>query len=159
MANAVKSNHSVMESYKQDKVIFIIDECHRTQFGDMHRLIKQHFENAQYFGFTGTPRFEENKSQDGRATADIFDKCLHHYLIKDAIRDHNVLGFSVEYNQTFNSHDDLDEEYISKLIPQKFGWQMNVLKLFVDIDFKLSQETDNGNYTSMFAVQKYSNGD
>lgn len=71
MANAVKSNHSVMESYKQDKVIFIIDECHRTQFGDMHRLIKQHFENAQYFGFTGTPRFEENKSQDGRATADI----------------------------------------------------------------------------------------
>lgn len=65
MANAVKSNHSVMESYKQDKVIFIIDECHRTQFGDMHRLIKQHFENAQYFGFTGTPRFEENKSQDG----------------------------------------------------------------------------------------------
>ena len=77
-------------------------------------------------------RFEENKSQDGRATADILTN-VYHYLIKDAIRDHNVLGFSVEYNQTFNSHDDLDEEYISKLIPQKFGWQMNVLKLFVDI--------------------------
>ena len=61
----MKSNHSVMESYKQDKVIFIIDECHRTQFGDMHRLIKQHFENAQYFGFTGTPRFEENKVKMG----------------------------------------------------------------------------------------------
>ena len=104
-----------MDTYKQDKGIFIVDECHLTQFGDMHCLIKQHFQNAQYFGFTGTPRFEENKSQDGRATADIFDTCLHHYLIKDAIRDHNVLGFSVEYYQTFNVHETMDEAYIEKI--------------------------------------------
>ena len=61
-----------MDKYKEDKVVFIIDECHRTQFGEMHRLIRQHFLNAQYFGFTGTPRFEDS-SQDGRATADIFE--------------------------------------------------------------------------------------
>ncbi|OFP27818.1 type I restriction endonuclease subunit R [Staphylococcus sp. HMSC068H08] len=154
MANAVKSNHSVMESYKQDKVIFIIDECHRTQFGDMHRLIKQHFENAQYFGFTGTPRFEENKSQDGRATADIFDTCLHHYLIKDAIRDHNVLGFSVEYNQTFNSHDDLNEEYVSKINTSEI-WMADerIEAVCRHLISNYHKKTDNGNYTSMFAVQ------
>ena len=103
MANAIKTGHKAIERYKEDKVVFIIDECHRTQFGDMHRVIKQHFKNAQYFGFTGTPRFEENASQDGRATADIFGKCLHTYLIKDAIRDGNVLGFSVEYLNTFDT--------------------------------------------------------
>ena len=51
----------------------------------MHRIVRQHFNNAQYFGFTGTPRFQENKSQDGRSTADIFGRCLHTYLIKNAI--------------------------------------------------------------------------
>lgn len=67
------------------------------QFGDMHRQISKTFTDAQYFGFTGTPRFKENPSQDGRSTADIFEKCLHTYLIKDAIKDNNVLGFSVDY--------------------------------------------------------------
>src|SRR5699024_9354103 len=102
MDNAIKSGSPVMNRYENDKVVFIIDECHRSQFGDMHRAIKQHFKQAQYFGFTGTPRFETNASQDGRSTADIFDKCLHTYLIKEAIRDGNVLGFSVEYINTFD---------------------------------------------------------
>lgn len=88
---------SVMEKYKDLKTVFIIDECHRSQFGDMHRQISRTFSKAQYFGFTGTPRFKENPSQDGRSTADIFEKCLHTYLIKDAIKDENVLGFSVDY--------------------------------------------------------------
>lgn len=154
MANAVKSNATIMEKYKQDKVIFIIDECHRTQFGDMHRLIKQHFGNAQYFGFTGTPRFEENKSQDGRATADIFDKCLHHYLIKDAIRDHNVLGFSVEYNQTFNAQKDLEEEYISKINTSEIWMADDRIEAVArHLVSNYHKKTDNGNYTSMFAVQ------
>ncbi len=96
-----------MEKYKDEKVVFIIDECHRSQFGDMHTAINRHFKNAQYFGFTGTPRLLENKSQDGRTTADIFHTCLHHYLIKDAINDGNVLGFSVEYIKTFDG--DIDE--------------------------------------------------
>ena len=99
MANACSNPkyESVMEKYKDLKTVFIIDECHRSQFGDMHRTISKTFSNAQYFGFTGTPRFKENPSQDGRSTADIFEKCLHTYLIKDAIKDENVLGFSVDY--------------------------------------------------------------
>lgn len=99
MANACSNSKyaSVMEKYKDLKTVFIIDECHRSQFGDMHRQISRTFSKAQYFGFTGTPRFKENPSQDGRSTADIFEKCLHTYLIKDAIKDENVLGFSVDY--------------------------------------------------------------
>ena len=99
MANACSNPKyaSVMEKYKDLKTVFIIDECHRSQFGDMHRTISRTFSKAQYFGFTGTPRFKENPSQDGRSTADIFEKCLHTYLIKDAIKDENVLGFSVDY--------------------------------------------------------------
>ncbi len=104
MANAVKNPkyQSLIEKYKDLKTIFIIDECHRSQFGDMHKAISNHFTKAQYFGFTGTPRFEINKSQDGRTTADIFKKMLHSYLIKDAIRDENVLGFSVDYITTMS---------------------------------------------------------
>lgn len=99
MANACSNPKyaSVMEKYKDLKTVFIIDECHRSQFGEMHRQISKTFTKAQYFGFTGTPRFKENPSQDGRSTADIFEKCLHTYLIKDAIKDENVLGFSVDY--------------------------------------------------------------
>ncbi|MGO4119186.1 hypothetical protein ACEQ6C_39080, partial [Rhizobium ruizarguesonis] len=63
-----------------------------------------------YFGFTGTPLFEENKSQDGRVTADIFGKCLHTYLIKDAIHDGNVLGFSVDYVKTVNVNIDENDK-------------------------------------------------
>lgn len=99
MANACSNLKyaPILEKYKDLKTVFIIDECHRSQFGDMHRQISKTFTNAQYFGFTGTPRFKENPSQDGRSTADIFEKCLHTYLIKDAIKDGNVLGFSVDY--------------------------------------------------------------
>ncbi|MCI8760615.1 MAG: type I restriction endonuclease subunit R [Clostridia bacterium] len=106
MANAINNPKysELMEQYKDEKVVFIIDECHRTQFGDMHKSIKTHFNQAQYFGFTGTPRLVENKSQDGRTTADIFEKCLHKYLLKDAIHDGNVLGFSVDYYKTIDAN-------------------------------------------------------
>lgn len=102
MANAVTNQRykTIIEKYRHNKTIFIIDECHRSQFGDMHKAIAQVYTNAQYFGFTGTPRFEVNKAQDGRATGDIFGKCLHTYLIKDAINDGNVLGFNVDYMKT-----------------------------------------------------------
>ena len=108
MANAVKNPKyaAVMDAYKNKKVVFIIDECHRSQFGKMHGQIKKHFERANYIGFTGTPIFEKNKGADGRTTADVFyagdklDSCLHRYMIKDAIADGNVLRFSVEYQRT-----------------------------------------------------------
>ena len=108
MANTVKNPKyaSVMDAYKDKKVVFIIDECHRSQFGKMHGQIQKHFERANYIGFTGTPIFEKNKGADGRTTADVFhagdklDSCLHKYMIKDAIADGNVLRFSVEYQRT-----------------------------------------------------------
>ena len=112
MANAVKTPKyaDVMEAYKTKKVVFIIDECHRSQFGKMHGQIEKHFKKANYIGFTGTPIFEANKGADGRTTADVFnagtklDSCLHKYMIKDAIADGNVLRFSVEYQRTIFAH-------------------------------------------------------
>lgn len=117
MANAVKNPkyQSLIEKYKDLKTIFIIDECHRSQFGDMHKAISNHFTKAQYFGFTGTPRFEINKSQDGRTTADIFKKMLHSYLIKDAIRDENVLGFSVDYITTMSLNKNAIDEKVEAI--------------------------------------------
>src|SRR5574344_1896045 len=117
MANAVKNPryYDLIEKYKDLKTIFIIDECHRSQFGDMHKAISNHFTKAQYFGFTGTPRFEINKAQDGRTTADIFEKCLHTYLIKDAIRDENVLGFSVDYISTIQAKNDIADEKVEAI--------------------------------------------
>lgn len=155
MSNAVKTGAKVMDKYKEDKVVFIIDECHRTQFGEMHRLIRQHFLNAQYFGFTGTPRFEENSSQDGRATADIFEKCLHTYLIKDAIRDGNVLGFSVEYISTFAKDlYEMDDTYVANIDENELWMADDRLKLVAQhmID-NHHKKTRNQMYTSIFTVQ------
>lgn len=108
MANAVKSARyaALMDEYHDKKVVFIIDECHRSQFGKMHADIERHFNNANYIGFTGTPIFEANKGASKMTTADLFsagknmDACLHKYMIKDAIADGNVLRFSVEYQRT-----------------------------------------------------------
>ncbi len=89
-----------MAELKDKRIIFIFDECHRSQFGDTHNRIKAFFNNAQLFGFTGTPIFKDNaaKNEHGkRTTKDLFEDCLHKYVITDAIKDENVLKFSVEY--------------------------------------------------------------
>ena len=91
---------SKMEKLKDQKVVFIFDECHRSQFGDTHKRINKFFENNQMFGFTGTPIFAPNASRNEhgkRTTKDLFNKCLHKYVITDAIKDENVLKFSIEY--------------------------------------------------------------
>jgi type I restriction enzyme R subunit len=95
-----RQHFSKMEKLKDKKIIFIFDECHRTQFGETHKRIKAFFENIQMFGFTGTPIFTENaiKNEHGkRTTTELFDECLHKYVITDAIKDENVLKFSIEY--------------------------------------------------------------
>jgi type I restriction enzyme R subunit len=87
------------------RVVFIFDECHRSQFGDNHKAIKEFFPNAQLFGFTGTPIFEENATYtqiDGeektlKTTEDIFQQRLHAYTITHAIEDKNVLRFHIDY--------------------------------------------------------------
>ena len=87
------------------RVVFIFDECHRSQFGENHKAIKEFFPNAQLFGFTGTPIFEENatyKTIEGnqasyKTTDDVFQKELHSYTITNAIEDKNVLRFHIDY--------------------------------------------------------------
>ena len=143
-----------MDKYREEKVIFIIDECHRSQFGEMHTAINKHFVNAQYFGFTGTPRLVENRSQDGRTTADLFDTCLHHYLIKDAINDNNVLGFSVEYIKTFDGDfDENDETKVSAIDKEEvFHSQDRIDKVSQHIIDNHNAKTANKKFTSLFTV-------
>ena len=90
-----------IEHLKDKKVVFIFDECHRSQFGETHQNIKKYFEKAQMIGFTGTPISEKNsvgKLEGQAATTNmLFGECLHKYVITDAIRDDNVLKFSVEF--------------------------------------------------------------
>lgn len=81
------------------RVVFIFDECHRSQFGESHVRVRRAFGKAQMFGFTGTPIFVEN-AIGGRTTGQLFGRQLHTYVITDAIRDGNVLRFSVEYQST-----------------------------------------------------------
>ena len=156
MANACSNPRyaSVMEKYKDKKTVFIIDECHRSQFGDMHKQIAKTFTNAQYFGFTGTPRFEENKSQDGRSTADIFEKCLHTYLIKDAINDGNVLGFSVDYVKTIESSiDDSNDERVQAIdTDEVFIDDTRIIMVAQHIIEHHNIKTRDRKYNSLFAV-------
>ncbi|MDH5922803.1 type I restriction endonuclease subunit R [Vibrio splendidus] len=89
-----------MEALQDKRIVFIFDECHRSQFGDTHQNITEFFQGAQLFGFTGTPIFAKNavaKKSIKKTTKDLFGECLHPYVIVDAIRDNNVLKFAIEY--------------------------------------------------------------
>ena len=121
MTNAIKipRYQKIVQQYNNEKVIFIFDECHRSQFGKMHTQIKRFFKKGQYFGFTGTPRFKENKSSEGRTTSDVFGECLHSYLIKQAIFDRNVLGFNVEYISTYKGQYDENDKTMVEDIDRK----------------------------------------
>ena len=91
---------AAMEDLKDKRIIFIFDECHRSQFGETHKNIVRFFPKAQMFGFTGTPIFADNAAsndQGKRTTRDLFEELLHKYVITNAIADENVLKFSVEY--------------------------------------------------------------
>ena len=97
-----------MDDLKNKRMVFIFDECHRSQFGETHKRITDFFGNVQLFGFTGTPIFAENAAKNAmgkRTTKDLFGECLHKYVITDAILDENVLKFSVEYISTFRGKD------------------------------------------------------
>ncbi|MDL5045237.1 type I restriction endonuclease subunit R [Oscillatoria amoena NRMC-F 0135] len=94
-----------LEPLSKKRIVLIFDECHRSQFGDNHKAIKEFFPNAQLFGFTGTPIFDENSTYNIReggygsykTTNDIFEKQLHAYTITHAIEDKNVLRFHIDY--------------------------------------------------------------
>jgi len=97
LASAMRGQADMLESVRHGRIVFIFDECHRSQFGDVHKRLTEFFPNAQLFGFTGTPIFAANAIGQ-RTTRDLFHKRLHQYTITDAIRDGNVLPFSVEYH-------------------------------------------------------------
>jgi type I restriction enzyme, R subunit len=94
-----------LEPLRKKRMVFIFDECHRSQFGENHKAIKEFFPNSQLFGFTGTPIFPENASYQQiegeqaswKTTEDIFQQQLHAYTITHAIEDNNVLRFHIDY--------------------------------------------------------------
>ncbi len=101
-----------IDKLKQANMVIIFDECHRSQFGETHGRITAFFRAAQLFGFTGTPIFAETAMSTAtgkKTTEDLFDKCLHKYTIEDAIRDDNVLGFSIEYVGRYQQKDSATE--------------------------------------------------
>ncbi|MER0123510.1 type I restriction endonuclease subunit R [Streptococcus sp. ZJ93] len=117
-------------SLADKKILFIIDEAHRTTMGDMMGMIREYFlKNGLFFGFTGTPLFDENnvkgkineRSEVINTTEKLFGPLLHQYTIDEAIADGNVLGFHVDYINTgeFRSYEDLREQLIEHFIRQK----------------------------------------
>ena len=113
LTNFVHKNKS-HEIY-QKEVVMIFDECHRSQFGQMHQDITKKFKKYYIFGFTGTPIFAENISTTGttlRTTEDVFGKRLHTYTIVDAIRDHNVLPFRLDYVSTIREKEEIADDKV-----------------------------------------------
>ena len=114
MATFIKKNpgHEVYQKH----VVIIFDECHRSQFGDMHKAIVHNFKKYHLFGFTGTPIFAANAgtSTDPRyfTTAQTFGDQLHTYTIVDAINDKNVLPFRVDYIKTMDAEPDMDDKQV-----------------------------------------------
>lgn len=106
------------EVYKQHLVL-IFDECHRSQFGDMHKAIVKKFKKYHMFGFTGTPIFPENagsiRNVEYTTTEGAFGDQLHIYTIVDAIRDENVLPFKVDYIRTMREEDEVLDEMVSNI--------------------------------------------
>ncbi|MCL2049456.1 MAG: HsdR family type I site-specific deoxyribonuclease [Defluviitaleaceae bacterium] len=97
-------NASDIEIIGKKRIVIIVDEAHRSTFGDMLRTIKDTFPHAVFFGFTGTPIHDENRKKDN-TTSDVFGNELHRYSIADGIRDKNVLGFDPDMVSTFTDKD------------------------------------------------------
>lgn len=145
-----------MESLRQERVIFIFDECHRSQFGKTHDDIKKFFGNCQMFGFTGTPIFKDNAGTNeyGTRTTDmLFTDCLHKYVITDAIRDENVLKFSIEYISTFRKKDrilDINVEAIDEEEVMNAPQRLNNITDYIIGNH--SRKTHNKEFTAIFCV-------
>jgi type I restriction enzyme, R subunit len=160
-----KLNSAISKSYyeagianlKDKRIIFIFDECHRSQFGETHKRITKYFTHAQLFGFTGTPIFAKNANKNDlgkRTTKDLFHQCLHKYVITDAIRDENVLRFSIEYVGRYKQKDstfiDIEVEDIDK--EEVFSDPKRLEKITDYIIHHHNQKTHNRDYTAIFAV-------
>ena len=114
-----QKNHSVFNQH----IVIIFDECHRSQFGDMHTAITKAFKKYNLFGFTGTPIFAKNSSSNSRAdlktTAQAFGDKLHTYTIVDAITDKNVLPFRIDYISTMREEENIKDEKVWNIDREK----------------------------------------
>ena len=145
------ARHKAIEQVKNQKIILMFDECHRSQFGKMHDVITSFFTNLQYFGFTGTPIFAIN-SVDGMTTKTLFQDRLHSYVIKDAIRDENVLGFSVEYVGRYRNKATLDIE-VEDIDRKELMESEDRMEKIVDyIIANHDRKTYNREFNALFAV-------
>jgi type I restriction enzyme, R subunit len=162
--NAINKAHfeSKLTHLRDKKIVFIFDECHRSQFGDTHDRIKKYFHKAQLFGFTGTPIFADNASKNEygkRTTKDLFGKCLHKYVITDAIRDQNVLRFGIEYigkyKQKGNTLFDIEVEDIDR--PEVLNDPKRLEKIADYILKYHNQKTFDKEFSALFAVSSIEN--
>ncbi|MBV2195357.1 MAG: type I restriction endonuclease subunit R, partial [Flavobacterium sp.] len=157
---AISKQHYVakMEKLKDERIVFIFDECHRSQFGETHGRINKFFNNPQMFGFTGTPIFADNavKNELGkRTTKELFGDCLHKYVITDAIKDENVLKFSVEYVGRYKRKDTATEIDIEVEDIDTKELMESPLRLEKIADYILAnhnRKTHNKEFTAMFCV-------
>lgn len=112
-------SHEIFDGH----IVLIFDECHRSQFGDMHAAITKSFKNYNLFGFTGTPIFAKNASSGGRpdlkTTEQAFGEKLHTYTIVNAIADKNVLPFKVDYVSTVREAEDIEDKKVSDIDREK----------------------------------------
>lgn len=157
--NAVRNDHydETMRTLKDERIVFIFDECHRSQFGETHNRITEFFTCAQMFGFTGTPIFADNATRNAlgmRTTKDLFGEQLHQYVITDAIRDQNVLKFSVEYWGKLKRKDgSLIDDKVAGIDTKEFFENPDRTEGIVDwIIANHGRKTHNRDFTAMMAL-------
>ena len=155
LATFIKKNagHSVFDK----RVVIIFDECHRSQFGDMHQAITKYFKKYNLFGFTGTPIFAVNagvsKNPTLRTTAQAFGDQLHAYTIVDAINDKNVLPFRVDYIKTMDAEPDIDDKEVWDINREKAFLAPERIRLVTDyILTHFDQKTYRGDKTYTYSV-------
>lgn len=155
LATFIKKNagHSVFDK----RVVIIFDECHRSQFGDMHQAITKYFKKYHLFGFTGTPIFAVNagvsKNPILRTTEQAFGDQLHAYTIVDAINDKNVLPFRVDYIKTMDAEPDIDDKEVWDINREKAFLAPERIRLVTDyILTHFDQKTYRGDKTYTYSV-------
>lgn len=157
-------NHPVFQKH----LVLILDECHRSQFGDMHKMIVNHFNNYHLFGFTGTPIFARNATNksnpDFCTTEQVFGDKLHTYTIVDAINDGNVLPFRIDYINTIKKKEDMQEKEVETINTEEalssYERISNIVSYIIEhfdqktkrnSSYDLKNQRVNG-FNSMFAV-------
>lgn len=155
LATFIKKNagHSVFDK----RIVIIFDECHRSQFGDMHQAITKYFKKYHLFGFTGTPIFAVNagvsKNPTLRTTEQAFGDQLHTYTIVDAINDKNVLPFRVDYIKTMDAEPDIDDKEVWDINREKAFLAPERIRLVTEyILMHFDQKTYRGDKTYTFNV-------